>query len=1124
MKQDQLAKLPFASLITLIGAVLAAVLWHRVPLEVDRPAHEKIEQPGSSVLQDIDVRLWEDPLAAITRYRRTSGQPGNPAPAESAVRKAANLCTAVMSGDAAGENAYLLILGVMVSNAPYADVSEHRSRTRYAVQSALSVAHFVPEDAQHLGVLESDGGIQVPFEVFRRRAGLSKQGHGLDVKILVVWIEEERFARAVDGKATPIQSISRLMERITVPCAKLGTGASPKQGAAKPRRVEVSVIGPTTSDTLRAMVREANERDDRFKAPVTNLAFYSPFATASGIDLLQLHHATVKPCGNKKQDWPAPDWETQYRANPRYSGSILNRYFRGCGLYFFSTIATDEELTEVLVDELKRRDPVGEGTAGENYYVALISELDTYYGRTLPKAFMRAAGQGSKCEDDAAEVLVPGGAGVVATAGPPQGPCRVLRYGYLRGLDGQVPAARDQAGGGKSDNTPEAAARVAARERAEGPKQFDSLRRLSARILDDNERVRAANPKPWLARLGRYSEREIRAIGVLGTDIYDKMAILRALREDFPRAVFFTTDLDARMLDVDQYRWTRNLVVASSFGLQLAPCLQKHIPPFRGVYQTSGYLAARLTLYNAFAGVEVGRGVFCPEYPQDELVPLVASGARSQQDNAVAKEKDDNRGFVTTQITIDQWLATPRLFEIGRTEPLALLDGEGRNERAAGSVHPQGASYVPATSNLVGGVVLTVLAVLALIVFTPAGRVVGEAWHFIVEVLGFERGHWHWRLAVGLLTLVFIVLEALLLCAYLESAARQGEPIRWFEGLSIWPSELIRLFALLLAAIFFFAACARSQENLRWIADKFSMPMGEPPLGVRGWRAFFGQPICDSPGNPGIQGCWRSYVALTSPGRCLVRALTWTATFWIIGVFLMEMLGYPGLPSRGAASAWLDRFVGYVLLPGFLVLLFFVADLTRLCERFSNALARAGEAGRWPDGVLENLLPAIKPSQTDPEDSVRGRVLSAWVDIRLVAERTKAINPLVYFPFIVLALLVIARAGLFDDWDIPVGLIVVLVASFTICCISAGLLQRTASRVRERSIRQLQACLLEREQNDKPGVAPTSAQIKHLIQDVESLREGAFVPLLEQPFIAAGLLPFASAGGLQLVQMLGLVH
>ena len=141
------------------------------------------------------MRLWEDPLAAIKRHQRASAQRDKTAPVELDVRKAESVCTAVVGDKPLGKDAYLLVLGVMVSNAPYADVSEHRSRTRYAVQSALSVAHFVPEDAQHLGLLEASGGIRVPFEVFRRRPGLSKEGNGLDVKVLVVWIEESASRR-----------------------------------------------------------------------------------------------------------------------------------------------------------------------------------------------------------------------------------------------------------------------------------------------------------------------------------------------------------------------------------------------------------------------------------------------------------------------------------------------------------------------------------------------------------------------------------------------------------------------------------------------------------------------------------------------------------------------------------------------------------------------------------------------------------------------------------------------------------------------------------------------------------------------------------------------------------------
>ena len=38
---------------------------------------------------------------------------------------------------------------------------------------------------------------------------------------------------------------------------------------------------------------------------------------------------------------------------------------------------------------------------------------------------------------------------------------------------------------------------------------------------------------------------EFGAIGLLGADVYDKMMILRALRPEFPAAVFFTNNYDA---------------------------------------------------------------------------------------------------------------------------------------------------------------------------------------------------------------------------------------------------------------------------------------------------------------------------------------------------------------------------------------------------------------------------------------------------------------------------------------------------------------------------------------------------------------------------------------------------
>src|SRR5262249_49073838 len=125
-------------------------------------------------------------------------------------------------------------------------------------------------------------------------------------------------------------------------------------------------------------------------------------------------------------------------------------------------------------------------------------------------------------------------------------PLPVLVATYLRGLDGRLPNRRDagritsshngaeaeqnsaEQAGAKPLNvaTPENAGQF---ETAEGQSQYDYLRRLAAEL-----KVRDAE-------FLRKDKSHIAAIGVLGSDVYDKLLILQALRPEFPNANFFTT-------------------------------------------------------------------------------------------------------------------------------------------------------------------------------------------------------------------------------------------------------------------------------------------------------------------------------------------------------------------------------------------------------------------------------------------------------------------------------------------------------------------------------------------------------------------------------------------------------
>jgi hypothetical protein len=230
-------------------------------------------------------------------------------------------------------------------------------------------------------------------------------------------------------------------------------------------------------------------------------------------------------------------------------------------LVLFRTVVTDDELMKAVVEELALRDV--RPATNQRDTVVLISELDTDFGRDLPELFVSAVKSEMGNESAA--------------------PTNILQIGYLRGLDGQIAQVTEKAQG-KSE-TPARLLAIAEEvadnytEPATGTSQYDYLRRLSTMLGEYDKRLR------------RQGQGRIRAFGVLGNDVYDKLLIFQALRERFPHQLYFTNDLDARLLAPDDYPWVRNLIIASSFGLRFEWPWQRQVPPFRSSYQSSIFLA-----------------------------------------------------------------------------------------------------------------------------------------------------------------------------------------------------------------------------------------------------------------------------------------------------------------------------------------------------------------------------------------------------------------------------------------------------------------------------------------------------------------------------------------------------
>jgi hypothetical protein len=616
------------SIILLVAAASAAYFaWQKPPLEGFRPTELGPQIHDNRGIQDVDARLWQDPLAAVTmhiqseredklkRAQSHSNFDSLPATTDGADNEQSDKSKpdnfhriSEFLDDFKARNRndnQTLLIGVTLPGAPYPEDSEERRRLRYAVLAALHVEKYVPDDEEHIGFVETDdtepaawklrSGQSTTTSAVKEASSNASRGDHPPVPavvpfewfnsvdkprqhVVIFWIDESVLAAG----RQPIESLDLLRRKLQLTEGRF------------------AVLGPHASTTLTAMVRE--NRDPK----MPRLSLYNYGATTDDTMLLQL--ANVQEKRIKKGD--------------------IEEYFSKQGIDYYRTINSDDTLAKALVAELERRnvDPnrtviyPSEGDPAKTKFIhpdhiALISEWDTVYGQMLPELITRVFDQTA----------------YIAGERPLDYPSWIMPFSYLRGLDGQLPSSKSPKDEKSSDNGGNASKTDARStnsadqiERAEGQSQFDYLRRLADHVRQRDEELRQSN------------EGHIAAIGVLGSDVYDKLLILQALRPEFPEALFFTTDLDAELLSQSKSRYVRNVIVASSYDLKLRDALQADIPPFWSTYQTSIFLTARLAIENGWT--------------------------HTSADNPDAR----------ANISLLSTMARPRLFQIGRTGAYAL--------------------------------------------------------------------------------------------------------------------------------------------------------------------------------------------------------------------------------------------------------------------------------------------------------------------------------------------------------------------------------------------------------------------------------------------------------------------
>jgi hypothetical protein len=145
--------------------------------------------------------------------------------------------------------------------------------------------------------------------------------------------------------------------------------------------------------------------------------------------------------------------------------------------------------------------------------------------------------------------------------------------------------------------------------------------------------------------------------------------------------------------------------------------------------------------------------------------------------------------------------------------------------------------------------------------------------------------------------------------------------------------------------------------------------------------------------------------------------------------------------------------------------------------------------------------------------------MEEWMLVHLVAKRTEAVGGLIFYPFIVWVGMFLSRLNYFDNWQMPVGLGIVISMGALLAWSSAFVLRRSAEKLRASALHRLRMHLA-RVVNARERDDGLESRIEFAIKDILEVRDGAFAPFTHQPVLHALLVPFGGVGSVYLLEFL----
>ena len=818
------------------------------------------------------ARLWQDPMSLLESRKARKSLDEMRAQISRRMEQAPP--DKRQESDAKGKDGKTVrVVAMFVDGYPYAEDVEVRLRMRHAIQRAFLDCGYMPYDRNHIGIFSlrwpTGRELLEVVEQGRRDGDLRKHAESALFPLLLESGGDDGRLRALTLRALfgsakveatfggdaakagktldiPFEWMRKDKENVLLlwlreeeftdfPLLRLVclARALAPGAAGQPK---LNVVGPRSSNTLLTMGEEADTTRPDGCWKDMGISIYSPEATAPDAKLYGDTRLKDR-VGTKKR-------------------------LKAVGVAFHNLICTDDKTAECLVEELRLRS-VGDCPGRGVDKIVLVSEADTFFGHSLQECFAEACKAG-------------------------QDKVKILSFNYLRGLDG-VPA--DEAVAKGKDNSPKGLTENAARLGlmpemilAEGSTQTDYICRLVNQIKEATR----------LKNFCFSNRQQPCAIGILGSDIYDKILLLQVLKPQFRDSVFFTTDMDARYLNANTNKLCRNLIVASAYGLSPQRLSSQtgetdknggtpEPPSFRDSYQTAVYLGCKSIL----------------------------NGSDAQVSN------------------------TPHVYEIGRSEAFDLMPQQDE-------------------SNMCGNVfaiclILLIPLVIWLLCFS--GLVFARTSKASEEELEVNESQYNHVL--GWTAFFFVVLVLFSSFAIYHAIDQKGEPFAMFAGISAWPTMYLRLIAIWLSGCFIVIMWHQYRKNQLFLTEEFFRGTEPSKAGsgrhcslLRGWIPTKHTNEVDA------HHLFEYYQECGTLRRRVLRACALSAAF-IAFVFALLFAGglcVPSSPLRGQETAMVNSGILYIAIGAYCFLAFYTLDAVFLARKMITELAMCETV--WPKAVL----------------------------------------------------------------------------------------------------------------------------------------------------------------------------